>query len=1069
MPRFKINTEKNGIELYFESKPSESIRTSLKSSGWRWSSFGMFWYNFNTSSNLQFARQLCNSTSEIIYDNFNSNKSSRDNKINFKDKEPLKSEALGKYYINSFVLFKLEEKVFVGKVLEYSNKGRTVLIEYCYSEENDDSDNYRTVQVDENIIIRQVYRPSYIGNGCVVKYVSRDFEIRKGVISRKDNEQVDINQYIIDEEGFILVKVERNMDINRIIERTGANYLPVKVGDKVEFYSEEGANKIIGSIDSIDEDYLYIKYNVDDECENDSFNDYQWIKYNEIRLLENGRRPVKRTNYISDVNQKYINLNERIKNRIKDKKDVFVDATEYVSNDSLYRHQRAGTILAHKYNKFAFFYDTGTGKTVMALDIIKTKEKEEGARFLIIAPKSIIKTAWMDDAANYYPELRILPLYKGFTQKKQQALYNFWHSSDKSDWKTEPKFFAYAQLLLDIFDYGTIERENESFVRQKLDEEANHYIINSELFIRNPNKYIEDLNVNGIIMDESAILKNYNGKTAETMREMASQAKYVYLLSGKPAPNNITEYFSQMKIVDPDTFNMTYKMFLDTFCYSQNRKYKMIPENEKIFAEMVSIKSLIISKKDCLDLPDTVDVVREIELPESIMDDYNELYEECMAIIRGMDNSEVYYSTSSKLAVLMKLRQMASGFFIVESQNVREEKIIVEIHNAKIEELNNILDQVEEEQVIIWCQFQHEIEMIEKELSKRAYTVTAYGKTKDLEKNIDDFKTGKAQYIIAHPKTLKYGVTFTNCRYTVYYSFSYSAEDYDQSHDRNYRLGQKEKCTYLYIQAADTIDEIMYTKVKNKLSDAEFFELLIKDAAEHGIDYSTLKQIDKHEEDTEKRINDSVMQRIINELSDEKQDFIENYSRETESKTTYDYLSKIEEPTYEEMMFINNYFWGRDAKLFWNGGLYEKYLFDSSRPDYFDFIHADEQVLEYDSSMSTEDFQIFIKGIMPEDRWVYEFFRDVDICLSKLKLTSADLIRVRYGLASAQGKKLTINSVERIMRRNYGDFYGSTWHRSRINHELEAIIDELRSDFPGIEKYIQIISRHFMIRKNDNA
>ena len=54
-------------------------------------------------------------------------------------------------------------------------------------------------------------------------------------------------------------------------------------------------------------------------------------------------------------------------------------------------------------------------------------------------------------------------------------------------------------------------------------------------------------------MDESAILKNYNGKTAETMREMASLVKYVYLLSGKPAPNNITEYFSQMKIVDPDT------------------------------------------------------------------------------------------------------------------------------------------------------------------------------------------------------------------------------------------------------------------------------------------------------------------------------------------------------------------------------------------------------------------------------------------------------------------------------------------------------------------------------------
>ena len=59
------------------------------------------------------------------------------------------------------------------------------------------------------------------------------------------------------------------------------------------------------------------------------------------------------------------------------------------------------------------------------------------------------------------------------------------------------------------------------------------------------------------------------------------------------------------------------------------------------------------------------------------------------------------------------------------------------MHIPKIEELNSVLDQIEEDQVIIWCQFQHEIEMIEKELSKRAYTVTAYGKTKDLEKNMN--------------------------------------------------------------------------------------------------------------------------------------------------------------------------------------------------------------------------------------------------------------------------------------------------------------------------------------------
>ena len=1066
MPRFVINNEKNGIELYFEKKPSELIRETLKSCGWRWSSFGKFWYNFNTASNLQLARDLCNVSAEIIEDNKSDNKvtvpSHRVYRTSTRDRKTSTSNVKEKYCRNSRVLFSLEEKTYVGTVLEYNHKAKCVLVKHPYFNGHDLKDDYQTITVDEQCIIKQLSKKVMgIEEYDVVKFVSRDLKIKKGIISRIDDNYVDIEEYVIGDDGYIDCKSENNMDVIRIIEKTDASFLPIKVGDKVEFYPNNGITKYIGTISQIDNGYIWVKYNENSIWGRETRKDY--VRFDNIRMVETGRRPVNRNSYISETDQKIIDQNETIKNRIKDKKDIFVDASKYVSNDSLYRHQRAGTILAHKYNKFAFFYDTGTGKTVMALDVISTKEKEEGARFLIIAPKSIIKTAWMDDAANYYPELRILPLYNGFNLKKQQALYNSWHSSDNREWKTDSKFFAYVQLVLDIFDSGKLEDDNrEVFIKQKLDDEANHFIINSEMFIRNPEKYIKDLNVNGIIMDESAILKNYNGKTAETMREMASLVKYVYLLSGKPAPNNITEYFSQMKIVDPDTFNMSYEKFLSTFCYSQNRVYKMIPENEKIFAEMVSIKSLIVSKKDCLDLPDTVDVVREIELPESIMRDYNELYEECMARIKGMDDSEIYYSASSKLAVLMKLRQMASGFFIVENQGFREEKIIVDIHNAKIEELNNIMDQLEDEQVIIWCQFQHEIEMIEKELSKRAYTVTAYGKTKDLEKNIDDFKTGKAQYIIAHPKTLKYGVTFTNCKYTVYYSFSYSAEDYDQSHDRNYRLGQKEKCTYLYIQAADTIDEIMYAKVKNKLSDAEFFELLIKDAAKHGIDYTSLKS-DSNSKDNKKDSSQTI-HRIIRERGEDSRNKTEMYSHDTEVRTTYDYLNKIKGPTYEDLLIINNYFIGRDAKLF-QEEIFEKYLFDFSRPDYFDYIHANEQVLDYDSTMTAEDFYIFLRDIHPEDKWAYELYRDIDTCLNKMKLTSADVIRFRYGLMSSQGKKQTLNSVARNMRIKYGDSDDYTWNVARVSSELPSIIEAMRNDFPQLEKYIQIIYRHFMVSK----
>lgn len=35
MISYKLNNEKNGIELYFETCPSEETRNILKSNGWR--------------------------------------------------------------------------------------------------------------------------------------------------------------------------------------------------------------------------------------------------------------------------------------------------------------------------------------------------------------------------------------------------------------------------------------------------------------------------------------------------------------------------------------------------------------------------------------------------------------------------------------------------------------------------------------------------------------------------------------------------------------------------------------------------------------------------------------------------------------------------------------------------------------------------------------------------------------------------------------------------------------------------------------------------------------------------
>lgn len=58
MTIYRINKEKDGLELVFDKIPSFQIRESLKKSGWRWSKFGGFWYNKNTPLNETTAKLL---------------------------------------------------------------------------------------------------------------------------------------------------------------------------------------------------------------------------------------------------------------------------------------------------------------------------------------------------------------------------------------------------------------------------------------------------------------------------------------------------------------------------------------------------------------------------------------------------------------------------------------------------------------------------------------------------------------------------------------------------------------------------------------------------------------------------------------------------------------------------------------------------------------------------------------------------------------------------------------------------------------------------------------------------
>lgn len=63
--RIVNNYEYNSIELYFDGKPDEMTRETLKMFKWRWNPKKFCWYNKNTVENMALAESLNKSAEEM--------------------------------------------------------------------------------------------------------------------------------------------------------------------------------------------------------------------------------------------------------------------------------------------------------------------------------------------------------------------------------------------------------------------------------------------------------------------------------------------------------------------------------------------------------------------------------------------------------------------------------------------------------------------------------------------------------------------------------------------------------------------------------------------------------------------------------------------------------------------------------------------------------------------------------------------------------------------------------------------------------------------------------------------
>ena len=341
-------------------------------------------------------------------------------------------------------------------------------------------------------------------------------------------------------------------------------------------------------------------------------------------------------------------------------------------------------------------------------------------------------------------------------------------------------------------------------------------IINPEKLIREKFESNEIYDV--LLIDESQKLKNPKSKISQLLYKSKRRFKYIYLLSGSPSPNTDMEFYGQLRMVaDIGTEQMFYKRFFrlvrrgKTVPYPDYRPgdyfkegWKPYTINKEVFKRYVSQFADFKSKEECLELPTKLFVPRYFELSRKEMKAHNEMRKNLVTII---DDYEL--AVENEMLKLLPLRQFTSGFKYVEDD-------VIKLGNSKLEMLLTLLDELGNEQVIIWTQF--------KEEQAQILEAVKSGELLNSE-TVEPFKRGDFQYLIAHPQRGGVGLTFTNSRYAIYYSRSFSLEEYLQSQDRIHRISQERDVTIFNLIARDSVDELIDQRLRGKaLNLKEFFK-----------------------------------------------------------------------------------------------------------------------------------------------------------------------------------------------------------------------------------------------------
>lgn len=416
------------------------------------------------------------------------------------------------------------------------------------------------------------------------------------------------------------------------------------------------------------------------------------------------------------------------------------------AEDFLIEHEEAG-----------LFMDMGLGKTVVTLTAL-SKLSWDIDRVLVIAPKRPAIDTWPEELTKW-------DHLTGLT----------WALATGSEKERERALVRGAFITI-------INRENVVWLVNK--------------YKRKPWPF------DCVVIDELSSFKSSKSQRFRALKRVRPFIRRVIGLTGTPASNGYMDLWAECYLLDQGkALGKTLTTYRDIYFTPGRRNGNIIyewnlRENAK---ELIldRLKPMCVSMKteDYLELPDRLDIIRKFELSGKSKKMYQQMEKD---LLLEVDDSMIDAVNSAVLTT--KLMQICSGAIYDENGDAAY------LHDEKFEALDQLIEEANGENVLIFYGFRHERDR----LFKR------YPEAVDIKDKgaIQAWKAGKIKILLAHPASAGHGLNLqSGGSISIWFSLPMSLELYQQAVKRLHRQGQQNVVRNYILIAKDTFEEEVYYRI----------------------------------------------------------------------------------------------------------------------------------------------------------------------------------------------------------------------------------------------------------------